>query len=158
MILSDGTHRLDDTVKITPADSGLAIVADGGAYPIISGTSVISTTWRKVKDLSIKGSQNLTLWSAKLVDAPSSVDTMLVNGKRAILARYPNANPEIDKFPIGYIRHKTTWTPPANMGKSTYIQYNDSKYHRPSYVSLFTDYRGGVGGQCGHYVSGLKCE
>ena len=95
---------------------------------------------------------HMTLWSAELPDAPPTVDTMLVNGKRAILARYPNADPEVDKFPIGYISKAKKWTPPADMGKPTYIEYNESQNFRPSYTKLFTDYRGGVGGQCSHYT------
>ena len=35
-----------------------------------------------------------------------------MDGKRAILARYPNANPEIDLFPIGWISAKTKWAAP----------------------------------------------
>ena len=37
-----------------------------------------------------------------------------VSGRRAILARFPNANPETDLFPKGWISSKTTWVAPKS--------------------------------------------
>ena len=36
-----------------------------------------------------------------------------VDGRRATRARFPNANPELDLFPKGYILDKTRWLPPV---------------------------------------------
>ena len=68
-----------------------------------------------------------------------TITSLLVNGQRAVRARYPNANPETDKFPIGYI-NGGDWLAPKPFPASTYIEYNVS---RPDYVKLFQDYRAG---------------
>ena len=41
------------------------------------------------------------------------VTALRVGGNRATRARYPNANPEIDLFPKGYITEKTDWLAPV---------------------------------------------
>jgi len=98
-----------------------------------------------------------------------------VDGERAIRARFPNANPETDKFPNGYIvkvsetflnyRHasfcflnfhiypslflfQANYLPPRNLGNPKYISYNIS---RLDYVKLFQNYVAGVGGPCSVY-------
>ena len=61
--------------------------------------------------------------------------------------RYPNANPETDKFPIGY-NHGGSWLKPKEYPGIKYISYNET---RPDFVSLFQNYRAGVGGPCSVY-------
>ena len=46
-------------------------------------------------------------------DLPQGVLALQIGGRRATLARYPNANAELELFPAGYIGAKTTWTPPT---------------------------------------------
>ena len=131
-----------------PEDSHLAIVGQPGEHAVVSGTQPLdSGAWSKVRDLG----GALELWRAPVADHPASIDTLLVDGVRAIPARFPNADFEVDKFPIGYIHDVTTWTAPADLGPISYIDYNSSATFRASYRSLFQDYRGGVGGQCSHY-------
>ena len=93
-----------------------------------------------------------TLWKADLSAVPQSlitdVTSLFVDGQRAIRARYPDANPETDKFPVGYITSATDWLPPKDYGPIKYINYSES---RPEFVSLFKNFRGGVGGPCSIY-------
>jgi hypothetical protein len=147
--LGDGIHRLNVTLQLTDADSGMIVLPASGASAVISGATLLSsgTSWQRVRSLGT----NLTLWKAKLTHAAPRIDTLMVDGVRAIQARYPNADPEIDKFPIGYITKGGTWLPPANnLGTPKYIDY--PHINRTSFRSLFKDFRGGVGGQCSHFT------
>ena len=152
LILREGTHRLVDTILLTPEDSNLTIAGYPGEHAVVSGTKLIdSGTWHKVEQVMHgDGDDAVTVWRAPVGDL-LSVETLLVDGVRAIPARYPNADPETDKFPIGYISSSTKWLPPSQLGDPKYIEVNSSATFRPSYRSLFQDYRGGVGGQCSHY-------
>ena len=70
---------------------------------------------------------------------------------RATLARYPNANPERDLFPIGYITAKTRWAPPEydgkecvpkdQCGKSTTVTHTvpETEWHG-AFDPLYSDY------------------
>ncbi len=54
----------------------------------------------------------LNLWKAPLAlpQGLRSLQALQLNGHRATLARYPNANAEVDLFPAGYIQ-KSHWLP-----------------------------------------------
>ena len=95
------------------------------------------------------GAGGKNVWVADL--SPSALPGLLlqggmpalhINGHRATLARYPNANPELDIFPKGYISNVKQWLPPvpgpvsnetytvdlrplglADMGRGIYINY-----------------------------------
>lgn len=147
VLLGSGIHRLNETIQLGAADSRLMIVGAAAGGSVISGSTPITSHWDKVKTLG----GNLTLWkTALLAHAPSTIDTLLVDGIRAIQARFPNADPELDKFPIGYVLKGGQWLPPKEMGEPTYIEY--PQINRTSFRSLFKDFRGGVGGQCGHFT------
>lgn len=59
-------------------------------------------------DMSASASPDMSGLKTPLED----VLGLQIDGKRAILARYPNANPEIDLFPKGWISAKTKWAAP----------------------------------------------
>jgi hypothetical protein len=149
VFLRGGTHRLRATVELAPEDSGLLVASYPGERAVVSGAQALdSSGWTKVRSPT----GTTTLWRAPVADRPPAIDTLYTDGVRAIPARYPNADFELDKYPIGYVSGGgTAWAPPTDLGKPRYIQYNDSATFRPSYRKLFTDYRGGVGGQCSHY-------
>lgn len=158
VVLANGTHRLNATIELTTADSGLAIVgADAGAT--VSGASLLrggggaSPAWERVRSLP----NGTSLWKLTVPDygpAPPS-DTLYVDGKRAIQARYPNADPEVDKFPTGYVTKTPKeiaqeWVPPRSpLPVATPISY--PKINRTDFMDEFTDFRGGVGGVCAHF-------
>ena len=55
-----------------------------------------------------------TLTPAQAALLPGGKITSLrVGGARATRARYPNANPELDLFPKGYVTAKTNWLAPV---------------------------------------------
>lgn len=56
------------------------------------------------------------VWKTTLPQGTPQINGLLVDGVRAIRARYPNANPEVDKFPIGYISSVNEWLPPRDYG------------------------------------------
>lgn len=57
------------------------------------------------------------IWVADLpalpAGAPPTMTALRINGHRATLARFPNANPELDLFPKGYIGAAKAWLPPV---------------------------------------------
>ena len=145
VLLGSGIHHLNDTIHLRPADSRLLIVGAAGGGSVISGATPIVSTWQKLKSLD----SGLALWKTTVAHAPHTIDTLLVDGVRGVQARFPNADPEADKFPIGYVLKGGTWLGPKEMGEPKYIEYPD--INRTSFRTLFKDFRGGVGGQCSHF-------
>ena len=120
-------------------------------FPAVNQIGVISQ--------QLIGAINKNIWVADLNSLPSGSQTSMtalhINGHRATLARFPNANPEYDIFPKGYIM-TATWLPPipgpvwnetytvdlrplglADMGSGIYINYtvgiggNAARYDPP---------------------------
>jgi hypothetical protein len=156
VVLANGTHRLNATIELTAADSGLAVVG-GGAGATVSGASLVGgsssgAVWQRVRSLP----NGTALWKLAAPDygpAPPS-DTLYVDGKRAIQARFPNADPETDKFPKGYVTKTPSsiaqeWVAPTYVPPSTPISY--PSINRTDFKDEFTNYRGGVGGPCAHF-------
>lgn len=108
-----------------------------GNFPTTSQVGVVSQ--------QLIGSSNKNIWVADLPSLPlgsqPSMTALRINGHRATLARFPNANPEYDIFPKGYIMN-ADWLPPvpgpvwnetltvdlrplglADMGSGVYINY-----------------------------------
>ena len=82
---------------------GLAIVGAGHGV-VVSGASVLRGAWERLRSVG-NATAKLGLWRLSVPDyGPSpAVDTLYVDGVRAIQARYPNADPEHDRYPTGYI-------------------------------------------------------
>ena len=80
-----------------------------GDFPAISQVGVVSQDF--------VGANAKNVWVADLsalpAGAPPTMPALHVNGHRATLARFPNANPEIDIFPKGYISAAKAWLPPV---------------------------------------------
>jgi GH141 insertion domain/Right handed beta helix region len=93
ILIADGTYLLDETLVLTPEDSGteacpVAYAAMPGAKPIISGGRAI-TGWEK---------GDAPLWVADVPEAREGTwyfHQLFVNGRRATRARTPN---------VGYLR------------------------------------------------------
>ena len=84
--LRAGVHRLNATVALTRADSGLTIIADPGPGSsqegetvVLSGATALATQWTKVRTL---GDTGLTLWRTAVPHKPAAVQTLLVDGVR----------------------------------------------------------------------------
>jgi hypothetical protein len=91
-----------------------------------------------------------------VLNATQRVKALVVNGtKRAIRARYPNADPETTKFPIGWIPRSSQWSwhaDPIDMN-TTVETFNMSAYGGYP-TGMFADYYMGYGGPCSRYDNG----
>ena len=79
-----------------------------GAFPAIAQAGILSQ--------ENVGATAKNVWVASLPSLPPGVanaSALRINGHRATLARFPNANPELDIFPKGYISRAAAWLPPA---------------------------------------------
>jgi len=86
IILRAGSYLLSKVIVLGPGDSDLTVQNYNGEEAWISGAKVIHPSWKKVGDKGI--------YSADLSgQGITSIKGLHVNGKRAIRARYPNANP-----------------------------------------------------------------
>ena len=157
IFLRAGVHRLNDTVALGPSDSGLNISAFGGENVTVSGGRALTGLQWKATTLN---GQQVYAASTRGYDLPQGVPALQIGGQRATLARYPNANPELDLFPAGYITAATTWAPPLFHGevcdansqcgksKNVTIPVDASK----EWHGMFQNYTVGEGGACERYV------
>ncbi|SNY94852.1 PDZ domain-containing protein [Flagellimonas pacifica] len=82
MHLLEGNHYLDSSLKITSELNGLQILGPKNGVAVIKGSRKLSLNWEKYSD---------SIWMAK-VSGNTMFDQLFVNGKKQILARYPNYN------------------------------------------------------------------
>lgn len=80
--LSEGTHRLDNTIKITSKHGPLQLIGAGVDKTVIKGSKIIFPKWKKFND---------HIWMAQ-IPKNESLDQLYINGEQQILARYPNYN------------------------------------------------------------------
>ena len=98
IVLKPGTHYLNQTLQLTPADSGTTLAAEPGApvgSVIVSGGVPLSPIWKRS---SRKGSGgNAVVWETVIKDASLKAGfkglTTLAPHRRVTRARYPNASP-----------------------------------------------------------------
>jgi hypothetical protein len=118
--MAPGTYRLNQTMELGPDHSGTTIApAKAGDEVILSGSRLLSgLTWAKT------GNPKSNIYVTPLPLPPHShqqhvwpdVTALRINGMRATRARFPNANPEWDQFPKGYVLDKTDWKRPEYKG------------------------------------------
>lgn len=157
ILLSPGKYFLDRTLVLTEEHSGTTIsparFARHGSV-VISGSRQLAVAWKRLPAPSADDGGRPIF----VTDVPAGLrgDALQVDGKRAILARYPNANPETDQFPHGWILNHTTSIPPtyrgpttANLSLSLPGAYTGWGAHDPWGVNGFGGaYRLGIGGAC----------
>lgn len=155
--LRQGTYHLQDTITLTAQDSFLTIAAYGSEAVNISGARVLA-------GLQWKPSHNPSIYTADLsaiqpTDLPAGIRALRVNGFRATLARYPNANPELDMFPKGYMVGRTaqTWLPPTFRGQvcnpdmQCGISVNVTVPVTDAWHGIYQNWTVGYGGACEIY-------
>ncbi len=104
-IFMDGTHYLDETIVILPEHSGseeypVTYKAQNSGKATISGGKKLSLEWEKYRD---------GIYMAKVEAGMTSIDQLYVNGKRAVMARYPNVVENKNVFDTwGLVRHNAT--------------------------------------------------
>lgn len=106
-------HHLPATVELFPPDSGLAIVGFPGEDPVVSGGSPLDGgvlgSWQPTGTPGVFAAP-LNASAAGLT--PRDFNLLWVNGTRAVLARWPNGNPETAIYPAGYAT-AGGWLPPG---------------------------------------------
>jgi hypothetical protein len=66
--------------------------------------------------------------------------------RRSPRARHPNANPETDQWPIGYVPN-AEWLPPKAVGTPKFINVGNAQLEERGEVNVL-NYTGGIGGPC----------
>ena len=170
IFLGAGTYYLDTKnqgqgIVLEPEDSGLTISAEKGEEAILSGGIELSNLhWTPSASNPKVYTTTLTSVQTGLIP-PQGVTSLRVNGLRATRARYPNANPEIDLFPKGYVTDETDWAPPVyppyNTPESRQV-CKDSELCGPSktltipvqgseWHGMYQNFTVGYGGACSVY-------
>ena len=96
IILEPGTHFIDQTIQLGPADNGLTLSAAPGSAPgsvIISGGVPLTSKWTKS---SRKGSGDAVIWEIRVPPVLKQGFkglTTLKPHRRVTRSRYPNARP-----------------------------------------------------------------
>lgn len=164
-------HEAKGTVVLTPSDSGLTIQAMEGETPILSGgRALTSLKWsplaQNARAVALHNAFRTTLSTADAAALPVGGGGAMPAlhseiGNRYTLARYPNANAELDLFPAGHIIDKTgtAWmTPRYNGTRCTSDgqecgQAKDVIWSAPQdeWHGMYQDYMVGVGGACDAY-------
>lgn len=139
VVLRAGTFYLTETIMLDARDSGLTIQNYPYEEAIISGGKLIKPSWQAF---------NMNYMNVYVADLSSEgLDSMMglrVNGKRAIRARYPNANPEIDGF--GPRLEAQEWLPPAVLASPNVEENPDVPFRNSS--DSFQKFQLGIGGTC----------
>jgi hypothetical protein len=93
VFLDSGVYYLKDTLVFQAADSGtkdapITYTAMAGQTPFISGGQKLQLTWSPYKDGIMQAA----------VPPGTTADQLFVNGRRQIMARYPNFDPNAAQF------------------------------------------------------------
>jgi hypothetical protein len=111
IFLRAGTYFVEGTITLTAQDSGLSIEAYNDEPAILSGGVQLSDLqWAQVGEKHVA-----QLTPAQRARLPAGIPALRINGKRATRARFPNADPERDMFPVGYINATTQWRPLSSL-------------------------------------------
>ena len=118
VVLRGGRHFLDATVELSPGlDDNTAFASFPGEVAELSaGASVppAALAWAPAAAPAPAGawsapfSRSVTGLAADL----SALPALFVDGRRATLARFPDADPERDAFPVGWITSSGAWQAP----------------------------------------------
>ena len=156
-----GTCYLTQAVQLSAADSGLTISNfNGEAAWLSGGVPLTDITWQKhtttattttATDAAADAEPNI--WKADLSAFKlDSMPGLRVNGRRVSMARYPNANPETDFFPIGYLPSSPDdWLQPKIAPNPNPAQVVHVNKPNRDWDVLFPNYGGGIGGTCSIY-------
>lgn len=156
IMLRAGTFYLTETLELTDKDSGLTIQNYPKEEVVISGGQIIMPNWQEFNTDNSMNIYKADLSSAKL----DSIMGLRVNGSRAIRARFPNANPEIDGF--GSSLKAKKWLPPSVPPKPEKEENPDTPFRNSS--NSFQKFQLGINGSCanfdppGGYWCGSKTE
>ena len=144
IILREGTFYLTETIQLGAMDSGLTIQNYNNEEVWVSGGKVIMPDW---EPYMVNTTKHTNVYKADL--SSQGVDSMpglRVNTKRAIRARYPNANPELG---FGSSLKANKWIPPTLPSMPDQEVNPDSPLRNSS--DMFQKYQLGIGGPCKYF-------
>ena len=144
IVLRKGTYYLTDTIALNTQDKGLTIQNYNDEEVWISGGKVIMPKWEKY---DVDASKKTNIYKADL--SSQGIDTvsgLRINTKRAIRARYPNADPELG---FGSSLKAEKWLPPT-LPSTPDTEINPDTPVRNS-SSSFQKYQLGIGGPCKNF-------
>ena len=149
IVLREGTYFIGSKpIEVTQMNSGVRIQNYPGEEVWLSGAVKLEDLkWAKVT--ALKGHN---LWVADVSAEMDGVSELRVNGLRAWQARYPNADPEKDIWPTGYlVSSQRDWAQPKILpDPNTATLVNVSNPNR-DFDSYFNHYSGGINGTCAVY-------
>ena len=144
VILREGTFYLTETIELNSKDKGLTIQNYQNEVAWISGGKLIMPTWEKY---DVDSSKKTNIYKADL--SSENIDTIpgfRVNMKRAIRARYPNADPELG---FGSSLKANKWLPPTLPSQPDKEVNPDTPLRNSS--DSFQKYQLGIGGPCKYF-------
>lgn len=145
IVLREGTYYQPEEIVLSSVDKGLTIQNYPNEEVWISGGMVITPQWEKYDvDPLMKTNIYKATFSKNVTFV--SISGLRVNDKRAIRARYPNADPEMG---FGSTLKAEKWLP-SNLPEKPDSEINPSVPLRNSSTS-FTKFDLGVGGPCKNF-------
>ena len=113
----EGVCYLGETLQVNGSDSGLTIRGTAGATLVGGQPLVFSGAWRRSALTPANRTAPHSIWerSLKANTAPATlVRSLRIAEQAATLARYPNADPERDIYPTGWINDaaRSRWLAP----------------------------------------------
>jgi hypothetical protein len=143
-----GTYHLSATLELGAADSELTIAAYNGEPVWVSGAVPLGPLVWEAVTAPVSNVWRAAVPKASLATAGGVMRELRVDGARAWRAREPNANPERDLFPAGWITTGgTKWAPPKPTGPITPVSvFNGAIAKRNSTENV--NYTGALGGPC----------
>ncbi len=149
LVLQDGTHFLTGKpLRIGPEHSGLTIRAAPGATPLLSGGRQLQTNWSLT---TVSSGATALKASLRGQNINWTLRSVFVDGHRAIRARVPNADPEINGLHTaphtGWFTSAAAWLPMAQSlaAKGNASIINVSSPRRPD-TGIFPFFLQGRGG------------
>ena len=144
IVLRKGTYYLTKTLELGTQDNGLTIQNYEMEEVWISGGKVFTPKWEKY---NVDPSKNTNIYKADLSsEGMATIPGLRINTKRAIRARYPNADPELG---FGSSLHPNKWLP-STLPTTPDTEVNPDEPLRNS-SSSFTKYQLGIGGPCKNF-------
>ena len=142
IVLREGTFYLSETVQLGAEDSGLSIQNYPGEEVWVSGGKVLTPNWEVYNTTKPANIYKADMSGAGL----SSVTGLRVNTKRAIRARFPNADPELG---FGSTLQASKWMPPTLPSNPDEEVYPNEPKRTSS--DSFQFYQLGIGGPCKNF-------
>lgn len=163
LVLETGTYFLNETLRIGPELSGLVMRAAPNAKPVLSGGQLLSVKWAPTTVPS--GAANVFSTSLKGQEVDWTMRSLFTGvgvGQRAIRARVPDGDPEINGLHTATVNDNVTgwfggaagWLPPPSSlsGNATIVNISSPNRNGPGGSPTFAFFLQGEGGPVSQFV------